>query len=204
MISYEPKKGNLYHAYPTLVAVITTQSGGKFNVMSCAWHTYLSFDPPLYGVSISPERLSHTHIMESHEFCINFLPFSKAHKIILYGRFSGKDMDKFNRFKIQTVSPKVISCPILKDSYFAYECKVVNNFHVGDHTLFVGEILYIHEIDGGVDKDGIVDVAVCKPALYLGKNRYLKIEDFSVVKIDPEFAMQIFESEKTLNEGEKV
>jgi len=63
----------LYHAYPKLVNIVGTSYNGKINFMAVAWHTYLSFDPPLYGISIAPKRYTYKLLKESQEFNCNFL-----------------------------------------------------------------------------------------------------------------------------------
>ena len=184
---YIPPKG-IYFSYPTLVAVITSHFNGRSNVMSAAWHTALSFEPMLYGIAIAPIRFTHRFIERSGEFTVNFLPFDKAHLITLVGRTSGKEVDKFSEFKLETISPVKVKAPILMDAYAAYECKVILKVKTGDHTFFVGEVLASHEKEGSFLKNGLPNLSVCDPALYIGRNRYFSVKDAKVKKIDPEEA----------------
>ena len=185
-----PPKG-IYFGYPTLVAVVTSHFEGRSNVMSAAWHTALSFEPILYGVAIAPSRFSHGLIEKSGEFTINFLPYEKAHLITLVGRTSGRDIDKFHEFKLQTIQPVRVKAPVLKDAYAAYECRVVQMVKTGDHTFFVGEVVASHEKEGAFLEKGIPDLKVSDPALYVGRNRYFSVKEARVKKIDPEEARLI-------------
>ena len=54
--------------YPYTVALVGTQAGSQVNFMSCAWHTALSFEPPLFGVLISKKRFTHGLISGAREF----------------------------------------------------------------------------------------------------------------------------------------
>jgi flavin reductase (DIM6/NTAB) family NADH-FMN oxidoreductase RutF len=44
---------SLNHFYPTVAAIVTVRSGERMNAMACAWHSALSFTPPLYGEPFS-------------------------------------------------------------------------------------------------------------------------------------------------------
>jgi len=59
--------------YPYTVSLIGATVQGKTNFMSCAWHTALSFDPPLFGVLISKKRFTHHVIADAKEFTVNFI-----------------------------------------------------------------------------------------------------------------------------------
>lgn len=185
-----PPKG-IYFGYPTLVAVVTSHFKGRSNVMSAAWHTALSFEPLLYGIAIAPSRFTHGLIEKSGEFTVNFLPYEKAHLITLVGRTSGRDINKFHEFNLQTIQPIKVKAPILKDAYAAYECKVVQMVTTGDHTFFVGEVLASHEKDGAFLEKGIPNLQISDPALYVGRNRYFSVKRAKVKKIDPEEARKI-------------
>ncbi len=45
--------------YPKVAAIVTAQASGRDNAMAVAWHTSISFKPPLYGVTISPKRFTY-------------------------------------------------------------------------------------------------------------------------------------------------
>jgi flavin reductase (DIM6/NTAB) family NADH-FMN oxidoreductase RutF len=73
-----------YHV-PWPAAVIAVRLEGKDNAMAAAWHAPISFDPPLYGVSISPKRHTHDLIRRAREFTANFLPLEAAEMIASVG-----------------------------------------------------------------------------------------------------------------------
>ncbi|MBI2845654.1 MAG: flavin reductase family protein [Chloroflexi bacterium] len=170
---HEISIGRLYHYYPTTVAVITVKAKEKSTAMAAAWHSALSYDPPLYGVLVSPKRFSHNLILEAKEFAVNFLPFEKAEIIAQVGRNSTKEADKFQEFSIELEKPLAISAPILKDAYAAYECHLVDHRDYGDHTLFVGEIVMVHRLEEAFSPEGVPDLSRVRPAMYLGANLYV-------------------------------
>ena len=74
--------GALYQHYPRVAVVVTAQAKGRDNAMAVAWHTCISFKPPLYGVSIAPKRFTYQLIADSKEFGVNFLPFAEAEHLL--------------------------------------------------------------------------------------------------------------------------
>lgn len=162
-----------YQNYPTVVAVVTAHAQGRENVMAAAWHSPLSFAPPLYGVSISPKRFTYELILESGEFVVNFLPQEAAELIAAVGGTTGREMDKFDRFQIVREPARKVKAPLLRKAYASFECRVVAHHTYGDHEWFAGEILVVHTQEGTLTEEGILDLSRIIPALYLGADRYL-------------------------------
>ncbi|PJH75983.1 MAG: flavin reductase, partial [Anaerolineae bacterium CG_4_9_14_0_8_um_filter_58_9] len=164
---------HLNHFYPAVAAVVTVRSGERMNAMACAWHSALSFTPPLYGVLISSKRFSYQLIIDAGAFGVNFLPYEKAELIARVGRNSGRDVDKFTTFSIAIEPLPDALAPILKDAYAAYECRLAARHPCGDHELFVGEIVRVHHAPETFTEDGVLDVSRVRPALYLGADWYI-------------------------------
>lgn len=78
------------HSYPGMVALVTSYWNGKQNIMAAGWHTYISYDPPIYGVAIAKERYTHHLVENSKAFAINFVSERFAHYIQQSGTLSGK------------------------------------------------------------------------------------------------------------------
>lgn len=162
-----------YQHYPRVVAIITVHARGQDNAMAAAWHTPLSFSPPLYGVSISPKRFTWQLILEANEFGVNFVPFEKAELIAAVGGISGRDVDKFARFKIAKEPAKVTRVPVLRDAYAAFECHLADHKTYGDHEWFVGQIVAVHLEEGCLTDQKVINLDKVMPALYLGSDLYL-------------------------------
>jgi flavin reductase (DIM6/NTAB) family NADH-FMN oxidoreductase RutF len=178
--------GKFYQHYPALAAVVTARLGEKANAMAAAWHSSLSGKPPLYGVAISPKRFTHDLILEAGEFGVNFLPFDRAGIIAAVGGSTGREVDKFEAFKIAEEKPVLTSVPILQDAYATYECKLVSHHTFGDHTWFVGEILMVHLLEEALTEEGVLNLERVTPALYLGADLYLSPSPESVLRLDRE------------------
>lgn len=178
--------GGFYHFYPKLATVVTVRAGGKRNGMAAAWSSPISFEPPIYGVSISSKRYTYGLILEAKEFVVNFLPIGARRLIAAFGRTSGREFDKFERFGIETEEPLKLHSPILKAAYAAYECKLLDHRTYGDHDWFVGEVLAIHYEKDLFSPDGVLDLDKVAPALYLGNDLYLEIAKKGVYRLGRE------------------
>jgi len=175
-----------YHlTYPKLTAIVTSGTLKKPNAMAASWHTHLSLDPPLYGVSISPKRYTNQLIREYREFGVNFLPFKLSEKIWLTGTVSGREVNKFSEFELTIHKAKRIKAPLISESIAALECKVVNEITVGDHIFYVGEIVYCWVQDDVIKSSrGLLDPVKAKQAYYLGEGVFLTLDPTSLVEFE--------------------
>jgi flavin reductase (DIM6/NTAB) family NADH-FMN oxidoreductase RutF len=158
--------------YPYTVALVGAKSKERTNYMSCAWHSALSFSPPLFGVLISEKRLTHRVVSDAGEFTVNFIGAEKAKLSAQMGRTSGFDCDKIETYGIKLTPAKIISSPVLEDAYAAFECKLIDIRSYGDHDLFVGQVLAVHEEENSYSGEGVLRSDHLKPLLYLGSDFY--------------------------------
>lgn len=124
-------------SYPKLTILVTAGN----NIITLAWHSPISFSPPLYGVSIAPNRHSHDIIKNEKEFGVNFVTMDHLDAIKYCGTHSGKDVDKWAETWLTKEDAEKIKTPLIKEAIGTLECKLVQDFTCGDHTWFVGEVL---------------------------------------------------------------
>jgi flavin reductase (DIM6/NTAB) family NADH-FMN oxidoreductase RutF len=125
------------------VLVTSVDSEGRPNVMGVSWMTKLSFEPFLMAVSIGRKRYSHDLIKAQGEFAICY-PSAEQQKAAMYcGSHSGRCEDKFARTGLVAVPSKKIRPPTIEGSTVAFECRLVQSLEVGDHTLFIGEVVAV-------------------------------------------------------------
>ena len=189
-IEKDISKTGFYQYYPVIPAVIVVKSGDALDALACAWYSALSFDPPLFAISIAPRRYSYQMLKKSGEFTANFMEFDSAGTIAALGRTSGREIDKFAAYRIKTLPSTEIETPVLKDAYAAYECRIVKRHRTGDHDLFIGEVLAVHYKEKAFDKKNRVpSLSKLTPALYLGADHYAGIKSFTEVRIGKEEVM---------------
>jgi len=168
---------------PKVAVIVTAGAKGKEGAMTVAWHSSISFKPPLYGVAVTSKRFTYQLIMESREFAINFIPLEKASLAAAIGGTSGREMDKFERFNVKTEKGLKTTAPILKDAYAAYECKLVDSKPYGDHIWLVGEIVAVHFLEEVFTAAETLDLNKVRPLLYLGSDFYASTDKNSVTLI---------------------
>jgi flavin reductase (DIM6/NTAB) family NADH-FMN oxidoreductase RutF len=127
------------------VYVVTAKDGERVNGMTAAWVSQVSFKPLLIAVSIAPERYTHELIERSGYFAVNSLHDGQAELARSFGFRSGRRADKFENVAHTSAAN---GSPVLSEAAAFVECKVVQRVSVGDHTLFVGEV-----VDGKLLKD---------------------------------------------------
>ena len=173
-VSVEGAAGYSHH-YPKLATIVTAHAKGKDNAMAVAWHSSISVNPPLYGVSIAPGRFTYEMIVESGEFGVNFMAMDRAELVAAVGGSSGRAMDKFDKFGLTKETSLKTAAPVLREAYAAYECRLVDHKTYGDHVWVVGEIVATHYDDELFsDKQGL-DMGRFAPALYLGAEKYTTV-----------------------------
>jgi flavin reductase (DIM6/NTAB) family NADH-FMN oxidoreductase RutF len=178
--------GAYYHHYPRVATIVTAQAEGKENAMAVAWHTFISFAPPLYGISISPKRFTYQLIVDSKEFGVNFLPFEQAELVASVGGSGGKEINKFRQFGIAKDKPVKTAVPILEAAYAAYECKLIDDKGYGDHRWLVGKIVAVHSLEEAFTPEETLDLAKVNPILYLGNECYLTVSRKTIKYLDRE------------------
>ena len=175
--------------YPRVAALITARAGSQVNVMTAAWHMPVSYNPPLYTVAIAPKRFTYSLIAASHEFGVNFMPSDQAEVVAAVGGTHGTEINKFRAFQLGTDKPLKTEVPILRTSYAAYECKVIDDRVYGDHRLLIGEIVAVHWLKEVFMEDGSLDLTKISPTLYLGNEHYVSTESGTIRTLEREFCI---------------
>jgi flavin reductase (DIM6/NTAB) family NADH-FMN oxidoreductase RutF len=130
--------------YPRQVILVTSKSGEKTNIITLAWHTPVSFDPPLVAIFIGKTCFSNQLIKEGKEFVISIPTEDMGEKALLIGSKSGKEIDKFSEAKLTQLKSSKVKPPLIKECPISIECKLVKEVEAGDHTIFIGEVVEIH------------------------------------------------------------
>ena len=139
--------------YPRLVVLVSCidPKTKKPNIITIAWSTTLSANPPLVGILVSPRRYSHELISSAREFVVNIPTVEILDKAIKCGRVSGRMHDKFSEFGLTAKPAKIVQAPIIEECVAHLECKLVDQLTTGDHTLFIGEVVAACANEGTFD-----------------------------------------------------
>jgi flavin reductase (DIM6/NTAB) family NADH-FMN oxidoreductase RutF len=130
----------------TNVGLITSDGPNGPNVMAAEWTHHISYSPSLIAVNIRSRDTTAENIIDSKEFGANLAAEDQNILCSLAGRYSGKHLDKIAFFKeIGVVFYKAnkIKALLIKGAAMNAECKLIRREEIGDHIMFVGEIIEI-------------------------------------------------------------
>jgi len=131
----------LEYLYPLRTYLIVSGSIEKPNVMTADWVIPLSFQPSLVGISIGHTRYTNKLIKEQKDFVIAVPTIELLKEVWYAGTVSGSKVNKAEKMSVTFIPSKKVKAPSIKECQANIECSVVNEVEVGDHTLFVGEIV---------------------------------------------------------------
>lgn len=94
----------------------------------------VSLEPPLVLVCIDKRASLHGHLIEGVHFAVHILAEDQE---ILSRRFASKDEDRFNGPVHRETAQ---GAPLIDGALATLECRVVNAYPGGDHTIIVGEV----------------------------------------------------------------
>jgi len=139
--------------YPEWVAfVVACDAKGKPNLMPAGWVMFASGEPPMLAVAIAHSRYTHQLIEQTGEYVIAFAGQGQEELIRRAGSSSGRDVDKFAQFQIETAPGEMIRCPLLVGAAINFECRIEQRAPAGDHSIFIGRILAAHVPDPPIPK----------------------------------------------------
>ncbi len=145
----------LHYLYP-LRTYLVVSGIEKPNVMTADWVIPVSFEPQLLAVSVGHTRYTNKLIKECGEFVISVPTVELLRDVWTAGTVSGSKVNKIEKLSLTFVNSKKVGVPSIKECQANLECRVVNEVEAGDHTLFIGEILYVTA--GDAFKSGKPDI----------------------------------------------
>lgn len=124
---------------PGPVALLTTASKGRANVMTMSWHMMMEFVPPLIACVVSPADYSYNALRTTRECVIAIPGVDLIGKVVDIGNCSGADIDKFSVYRLTAVPAKKVAAPLIAECLANLECKVVDTRMVNKYALFILE-----------------------------------------------------------------
>ncbi|MCX6349292.1 MAG: flavin reductase family protein [Candidatus Aureabacteria bacterium] len=126
---------------PGPVVMLTTAHKGRANVMTMSWHTMIDFDPPIVGCVVSERNHTFDILKATRECVINIPTVEIAAKVVGCGNTSGRNVDKFQAFRLTPLPASIVQSPLIGECYANLECKVVDSRMSGKYNLFILEVL---------------------------------------------------------------
>lgn len=121
------------------VILLSTVRDGIPNVMTMSWHTMLDFDPPLIGCVLSDRDFTFETLRKTKQCVINIPTVELAKQVVGCGNTSGRDLDKFKKFRLTAMKASTVKAPLVAECYVNVECKVIDTQMVRKYGFFVLE-----------------------------------------------------------------
>ncbi|MGK7394923.1 MAG: flavin reductase family protein [Candidatus Cyclobacteriaceae bacterium M3_2C_046] len=118
--------------------IATAKKDDQIGAGTVCWVSQVSFEPPMVMMGIKKgSNLKHI-IEQSGAFAINIV--GKAEKPMLSPFFKETQSEdhRINGYKYEDGQ---LNCPILEGLPAFLECKVIESYTPGDHTIFIGEVV---------------------------------------------------------------
>jgi len=120
------------------VYIVGVKYESKINGMTAAWVNQVSSQPPIISVAIGKSHYTSELISKAKSFSVNILSSEQMELARKCGFTSGRDQDKLRE---EEISYQTTGSPILSNSAAYLDCKLSHQIEIGDHILFIGEVI---------------------------------------------------------------
>jgi flavin reductase (DIM6/NTAB) family NADH-FMN oxidoreductase RutF len=159
--------------YPTPVGLITSvDTTGRPNIIALGEVFNLSIVQPVWvGISVREATYSHGLIKEQEEFVVNLPTADLLDAVLGCGSCSGRDdINKFQKFGLTPRPAMQVKPPLIDECPVNLECTLVGFHHVGDHDLFIGNVVTQHINKEMLDAQGDIDAGKLDPIIMMPKS----------------------------------
>ena len=151
-----------------------------YGIITLAWMTPTSHIPLLITVSVGnggietgeiAYRYCYSLINETKEFGLNIPTPDLKEAIAKVGTTHSNEIDKFDSTGLTKMPSSKINTPMINECFLNVECKVLEQYVTGDHTVFVAE-----PVAAFMNEDAIADGKFSEK--YYDKKNQLQIGEF--------------------------
>jgi flavin reductase (DIM6/NTAB) family NADH-FMN oxidoreductase RutF len=131
--------------WTTGITIVSAQYSQVRHGMTVSSFTSISLDPPLLLVSLEQTTRTHELVEHAQAFGVTLLG---DHQREISDRFAGRQTEFTDRFAGLAVRTLVTGAPLLVDALACFDCQVVREIPIGNHTIFIGEVLALDMMEG--------------------------------------------------------
>jgi flavin reductase (DIM6/NTAB) family NADH-FMN oxidoreductase RutF len=124
-----------------LYVVGATDKENRRNGMTLNWTSQVSFDPKLLGISVEREAFTHELIEASGVFTLDLIDREDRAIVRKFTKPVEVDLAAHTLNDIEYFDGPATGAPVLSQAVAYLECEVRQTVAVGNHTLFLGEIV---------------------------------------------------------------
>jgi len=139
----------------------------KPNIMTAAWASLCSAQPPAMLVAIRKARHTHKAILEHKAFTISIPDTSMLAEVDYAGIFSGAHEDKIKQCGLHAEAGEHVDAPYIRECPIVLEMKLIEHHDIGTHTIFIGEIMDVKIKQSCLDDTGMPNPTLMDIACYI-------------------------------------
>jgi flavin reductase (DIM6/NTAB) family NADH-FMN oxidoreductase RutF len=137
---YDRLRRRVFWSMPSGLYVVGSRAGERRNAMTLNWATQVSSGPKLLGISVEMLAFTHELISEGQVFVLNLV--AREDRAIVRKFTKPVDVDLEARtLNDVPFHDGLTGAPILDQAPAYLDCEVREAVDLGDHTLFVGEVV---------------------------------------------------------------
>lgn len=128
----------------TNVGLITSDGPIGPDVMAAEWTHHISYNPGLIAICIRPHDATHENIQATKEFGVNIASTEQGLLSSMAGGSTGREVNKIKVLEelgFKFYKAEKIKALMIQDAVLNIECKLFKEISLGDHTMFVGEVV---------------------------------------------------------------
>lgn len=154
-------------AFPTPAWVVGTyDKEGNPNVITIAWGGICCSKPPCINISLRKATYTYDNIIENRAFTINIPSEKYVKEVDYFGIATGRDTDKFTATGLTPVKSELVNAPYVKEFPLILECNMIDNFEIGLHIQFIGEIMDVKADESVLGEKEVPDIERVLPIIY--------------------------------------
>ena len=131
--------------WATGVTIVSSIYNDIRHGMTVSSFTSISIDPATLLVSLQDNARTHRLVKESGVFAVTILDQSQ---VAISDRFAGRQTEKLDRFRGVDTFTLVTGAPLIRGGLVCFDCQVCDTHEIGQHTLFIGQVLAMQKGDG--------------------------------------------------------
>jgi flavin reductase (DIM6/NTAB) family NADH-FMN oxidoreductase RutF len=120
------------------VALLLVDAAGRANAMTVSFFSEVAHHPTALWVSVAKSAYTHALLGDAGAFSLAVLAWTQRDLAIACGTVSGRGVDKCAGLALGRTPGGFLALP---GALASCGCRVARRLDLGDHTLFVGEIL---------------------------------------------------------------
>jgi len=136
-----------------LYVVGSTDGVDRRNLMTLNWATQLAFEPKLLGIAVTQDAYTHELVDAGGVFALNIVDREDRAIVRKFTKPVDVDLAEHTLNGFPYVDGAATGAPVLAQSVAFLECEVRQPVTIGDHTLFLAEV-----VNAGFSKDEETEV----------------------------------------------